>query len=361
MATDGPPGAEAARCPSPELATLQQRLEAKRDICRQLQEQIEACQAERDATRNACMAGFAAAREQMVQMQSELAAARRLQAAAISESADGTADTDTATAAVEMDLDKAKKSALELRARALRHEVSRWQHKIEALSAQQEKREADLARLTNALTHAGDVLDSTRNLALHAKIDLEFTPAPVQETQATQSQPKAAVPLFGGGNGCQTVLAEKFVRERTEEKNHMLIGKTNRLKGVFSAQQVLIHRMEKQLLKEEGDLDHKSMRLALEQQRQQQLKGSLRKRSDDAVLSALGMPANYKVGGGSMVSVTSSGLSQSQSQGALLSPPGPACPLPPPPSRAADSRGSAGSVEPAIKQDLGVTLPPIEA
>jgi len=340
---DEPTAPEAESCAAPEVAALQQRLEAKQDICRQLREQIEACHTERDATRSACTAGFAAAREQMVQMQAELAAARQLQAAAVSEGGEGRRVEQTSH--VDAEMEQARKQALELRARALRHELLKWQHKTEGLVAQQKQQQAETARLQHSFTHAGDVLESTRNAAHHAKIDLELTPAAVSERQL-----KAAVPLSGGGHGCVEANAERYVRERTEAKNEVLAGKTKRLKGVFSAQQLLIHKLEKQLLKEEGALEHRSMQVSLEQQRHQTLKSSLRRRSDDAVAAALGFP----LGGGSPAKFDVAGASL----------PAQGCPSPPPPSRG--SRGSsmppgtAGTVtsEPAIKQDL--VLPPIE-
>lgn len=298
---------------SPEVSALQQRLEGKRATCQQIREQLSVASAERDATKNACTAGINAARTQMVRMRAELAAARCLQfaAAAASEPSNSVADeagtTTTAVALATVDSradaeeEHGRRQSLQLKARTLRYELGRLQHQIDALTAERPKQEAEMVRLKAELTHSCDILESTRSAARHAEVDLELSPptampssfkarSPLSPAHGAAETAVAAVPLSGGGHGCVEALAERSIRERTEVKNELLAAKSKRLTGILSAQHLLIERLERQLIKEEGALDMKGSQLLHESRRHTQLKGALRRRSDDAVAVALGVP-----------------------------------------------------------------------
>jgi len=264
---------------------LQQRLAAKRASNEKLRQQIAEKHAERDATRSACMSGIEAARAQMVRMQAELAAARHLQAKAAAAAAEAiSAGEDPAAAAsaalpsagAETDEEKSRRQALQIQARALRHELAKWKHQVELMEVEAPKQEAEIAKLKSQLTHATDVLESTRNATRHAEVDLEHI-------GSRGGSPQAQAP-------CAEAMVERILRERTEQKNTMLKGKVKKLSTVASAQQLLIQRLEKQLVKEEGTLGQKAMQLAQEQKQHGQLKGALRKRSNAAVAAALGIP-----------------------------------------------------------------------
>jgi len=66
------------------------------------------------------------------------------------------------------------------------------------------------------------------------------------------------------------------------------------LTGVVASQQLLIQRLEKTVLKEEGLLEQRDAQLADESRRHLRLKGALRRRSDQAVAQALGWPHGGK-------------------------------------------------------------------
>lgn len=295
---------------SPEMGALQQDLEAKRADLQQLRQQLQATHAEREAVRGACSAGIGAARAQMVRMQEELAAARRLQADAAAAAEGGGnegqpdavvvagAGAPAAGKAAETEEDKSRRQAQQLLARTLRYELAKWRHQVELMSEERPKQEAEIVRMKAQLALHADLLEATRGAARHAEVDAELAPgldaammlpshvkALVDPDQAAAAA--AAAAGASAADICVEAKAERHIREKTEDKHALLQSKAKKLMGVSAAQQLMVQRMEKQLLKEEGDFEHKASMLAYENRRHTQLKGLLRRRSDKAVLDAL--------------------------------------------------------------------------
>lgn len=246
------------------------------------------------------MAGIGAARVQMVRMQAELAAARQSQARAAAAALGNSADAATGPGPgpAEADEERGRCRALQLQARSLRHELAKWRHQADVLSSERPNREAEIASMKEELSRTCDVLESTRSAARHAEVDT--TPPLLWPSKARsltsleqRQEPEAAataLPLSGAAQTCIEALCERTVREKVEKKNEMMAAKARRLMAILAAQHLLVQRLEKQLLKEEGGLDHRGAQLAHQAQRHRQLKGLLRRRSDDAVAAALGMP-----------------------------------------------------------------------
>merc|ERR1711939_247892 len=143
------------------------------------------------------------------------------------------------------------------------------------------------------LTHTLDILTSTQHAVKHHEVEKEFRQAeaspPVPESDCGDAV--GEVPLLGGGHGCVEAHAERLVREGIEGKNVRLSGKAKRLSGVVAAQQLLIQRLEKQLLKEEHHLEQKDEQLRSQGGRVSQLKAIARKHSDARVAKMLGVAA----------------------------------------------------------------------
>jgi len=329
-------------------AGLQQQLSAKSDTCRQLREDIEACHSRRDAACKAGTAGFAAARQQMLSLQAELDTLRRAQPAATTgDEGRGEALRVLPGSTIEADaaMDQTVKQALELRARHLRRELLKRRHQAEMLTAHLQTRQEEVAQLRHSYRQAQEVLEATRQATQRARADL----AAQGRASTLEGPPQAAVPLHGGGRICAGVKKECHQRESAEAKGEALAGKTKRLKGIHSAQQLLIRKLEQQIRKEEGVLEDRSAQLSLQRQRQQQLKlqmkNSRRRRSDDAVAVALGLqprrgsPTRSHFAGPSSIAEDRLSPSPSAMGGRGASqPPG--------------SAGTGSSSERAIKQEL---------
>lgn len=298
-----------AHSPVPDDA-LQARVAERQAACRQMKEQIATINAERDAAHRAALAGVEAAHLQAMRMRAELDAVRRqhaeLEAARRNsrtvEEADAVLAEDT-----QLPDDEGERQSLQLQARALRHEVSRWAHQVEVLEEQVPQQEAQIAKLRDELLHHKDVLDSTSHIAKHQQIEQQveglqrsysdgvlpsaaLPPAAMPALGATQSRNHAMVPLFGGGHSSIEAEAERRIRVRTEERNESLAGKVRRLTEVSHKQQFYIQRLERELMREEADLEQREAQLAAEARRKLHLKGALRRCSDDVVAMALWPP-----------------------------------------------------------------------
>lgn len=248
----------------------------------------------------------------MVRMQAELVAAQKLQAKA-AEKADADEDQAASSSSPGVDEEPMRRRALQTQVRAMRHELAKWKHQVDLMEVQKPKEEGEIVKLKAQLTHAADVLDSTRSAARHAEIDRDLAAAGLDReglaaVTAAAAAASSSVAAWGeaAAKGQQLVplvnlvkrdirgtnmeaLAERTIRERTEEKNDMLRGKAKRLNNVCGAQQLLIQRLEKQILKEESSFVQKSMQLGHEAQHHAQLQKALRKRSNAAVAEALGL------------------------------------------------------------------------
>eukprot|EP00927_Polykrikos_kofoidii_P028709 TRINITY_DN24992_c0_g1_i1.p1 TRINITY_DN24992_c0_g1~~TRINITY_DN24992_c0_g1_i1.p1 ORF type:complete len:557 (-),score=124.36 TRINITY_DN24992_c0_g1_i1:59-1687(-) len=181
--------------------------------------------------------------------------------------------------------ERVRRQNMQLQVRALRHELLRWQHQAELLERDNPVKENDIVRLKAELTHTTDILESTRNAIQHNEVDREL-----RRNAEASPQPAQGVPLLGGGHGGVEVKAERGIRQRCEQRNAELSSKAKQLMNITASQQLLVQRLEKALLYEEGELEQKAIRLSQEKGRKQQLKDLLRRRSDDAVASALGVP-----------------------------------------------------------------------
>lgn len=298
-----------------ELQGLQSRVQAKRAHCQQLREQVAAVHADKDAAKNACMSGVEAAKVQMGRLREEVSAMRAnhgqsqpLSGAATSaeqsqeashasslvpHEREGVVAVHSGTPAVaprETDEERGRRDGLQLQARTLRHELSKWKHQAELLEAQRPQQEQEIITLKAKLTHFTDVLDSTRNTVRHHDVEQKLRDVVPISLPNDERESGYRLPLQGGGHGSVEAKAERIVRERTEERNGGLSSKAKRLMGVVGAQQLLIQRLEKQLLKEESALEQKEMQLAHETNSHTNLKGALRKRSNFVVAAALGVP-----------------------------------------------------------------------
>mmetsp|Transcript_35193 Transcript_35193/g.64265 ORF Transcript_35193/g.64265 Transcript_35193/m.64265 type:complete len:377 (+) Transcript_35193:103-1233(+) len=183
-----------------------------------------------------------------------------------------------------MEEERERRHALQLQVRALRHALARWKHQFELLSAAREPQETEIVSLKADLTHTLDVLESTRHAVQHHLVDREMQGSQVAETGHMSGK----VPLYEGGHGCVEVSAEQRIRERTEDRNVRLTTKSKKLTNIAAAQQLLIQRLEKQVLKEERQLQQKEAQLVNERQQVMMMQALLRQRSDTFVMDALG-------------------------------------------------------------------------
>jgi len=296
-----------------ELGEAERRLEERRAACRQLQQELEAARAEKDAARSACLAGVDAARTQMARMRAELGLLRQLASPAAAAEGPGPADgggsvaSSLAMSQRQTDEEQSRQQDLQVQARTLRYELSKWRHQVEQLEEERRDQEEELSRLRAQLTHAHDVLESTRHAVRHHEVERNLRESglvPLSFDGAGEGEPPALsklnrVPLLGGGHSSIEAKAERCVRERTDKRAGVLAGKAQRLTGVVSSQQLLIQRLEKELLKEEDVLERRQLQLASESRRHLHLKGALRRRSDGVVAAALGVPGRCPgLGGG---------------------------------------------------------------
>lgn len=268
-----PPGAipQQSQQLQQELVSLQRRLGQRLETSKKLEAQLAALRAEKEAVRKSCLAGVEAAHRQMAIMRAEIEPATRRQD-----------DRPTNDAGLSLSEEKGRRQQLKFEARQLRQELIKWQHHAEVLEAELPRHETEIVRLKAEVTHSHDILESTRNAIRHLE---------VEHGLQIESQEDGSRKLTGSsGQGLSThpeATAERRIRQRAEEKNAVLVNKARRLTGVLAAQQLLIQRLEKQLLREEGLLEQRELRLAGSERLQAHLKFALRRRSDDVVAAAL--------------------------------------------------------------------------
>eukprot|EP00929_Paragymnodinium_shiwhaense_P002523 TRINITY_DN10279_c0_g1_i1.p1 TRINITY_DN10279_c0_g1~~TRINITY_DN10279_c0_g1_i1.p1 ORF type:complete len:417 (-),score=166.41 TRINITY_DN10279_c0_g1_i1:100-1350(-) len=334
---------------SAELVEWQKRLAEKKEELAKLKDALAKAHKSKEASQQACQAGAAAAKSQMLRLRAELTLARQRLAANAREKAmqeaaaaqaqmapadgaegvDAGVDNSSAQPAslklpgAELDKQNALRKALELKERAMRQEVERWKHQVASEEKRRPREEALLVRLKAELTHQIDILESTRQAVKHEEVERELerqgmlTSQLEQAAQSTartlppedvagasqsyssqQSRQHASkskvsnlgepVPLFGGGHGGIEARAEREMRQRFEEEGEMLSGKVKQLLGITAAQELLRQRLEKALIKEETELEQRDRQLSFQVKRSQSLQRGLRRRSDEAVAVALG-------------------------------------------------------------------------
>jgi len=301
------------------LRELQRRLKEKQAACEQMREDIIAVRAEQEKAKSACMAGVNAAKVQMARMSAELKALTSCtQAFNLDEVASAVEDDELAGTALpseasarsrpqQSEEERARLEALRLRARQLRHELSKWRHQAESLESASHSQEEEIVYLKAQLTHARDVLDSTRYAVRHHEVERKLREAALLPLPDGAGNPdlRTDLRLWQGENfhKLTTRLPDKMtleakcerrIRERTEERAGVLTTKAQRLMSVVSSQQLLIQRLERQLLQEEDQLEQREGQLAGVARQRARLKGALRQRSDDVVAAAVGVPGMRK-------------------------------------------------------------------
>jgi len=274
-----------------ECAALQQRLDATRADCSQLKHVLYQASSDKATAKEAGLAGIRAAKAHMEQLRAELVAVRRwLRSKTAGDKIDeANVDTlgecsDGEQASEEDEERKTHKKAMQVEVRSHRHVLARWKHQVEITEAKVPRQEDEIIRLKAELTHTLDILTSTQHAVKHHEVEMDL-----RQEAAAADVPEAKVSLLGGGHGCVEAQAERIVREKIEGKNVRLSGKAKRLSGVVAAQQLLIQRLEKQLLQEELQLEQKDDHLDFQNTRMSQLKALTRKRSDKHVAKMLGV------------------------------------------------------------------------
>lgn len=241
---------------------------------------------------------------QMVRMRRELAALRKQQlqlrpATSEEETAEedpesredkaqGDEGNTDLTPTTEPDEDIGERQSLQLEARGLRHELSKWQHQCTVFEAEGPRQDAEIAQLKAELQHANDVLESTKNALRHQRVE-GLQPPPADKSGATKAGGQVSVPLHAGGHSSIEANAERLVREKAQARNEALTEKARRLTDVTRHQQIAIQRLERDLMKESSELEQREVKIAAASRRQLHLKGALRRCSDDMVAMALGM------------------------------------------------------------------------
>jgi len=267
-----------------EYRELQQRLNAKQAESESLEATLVKAISDKEAAHEAGRAGIRAAKGHMDQLRGELGAVRRWRDAQARDGPTGAEPTE------EDEERKTHAKAKQTELRGLRHELQRWKHQVEITEAKWPRQEDEIVRLKAELQHTLDILQSTQHAVKHHEVERDFA------NQASSPSPEQGgdpgdVPLSGGGHGCIEAHAERVIREDIEGKNVRLSGKAKRLSGVVAAQQLLIQRLEKQVLQEERELDQKDEHLYHQSGRVAQLKSLTRKRSDSHVAKMLGVAA----------------------------------------------------------------------
>jgi len=295
------PGGDAPSSEAEEITTLQQRLAAKRNECVQLEAALAEADAQKVAAHQAGLSGIKAAKNQMVQLRAELLAAKRwIESRSFPESresGDFALDAEVnvpisnvhAGGVAPTTEEKTRLRSLQVQARELRHELSRWKHQVDLFEAKRPKHEDEIISLKAELTHTLDIWSSTQHAVKHHEVEREFRkPA----DGGSDVEDPYHVPLHGGGHGTVEAHAERQVREKVENRNINLSGKAKRLGGVVAAQQLLIQRLEKQVLQEERSLEQKDRQLHHEQKSIAQLRGIVRHHSDSHIAGLLGISPN---------------------------------------------------------------------
>jgi hypothetical protein len=296
-----------------ECAALQIQLDAKRLECSKIQAALDQAIAGKAAAHEAGLAGIKAAKAKLEQLRAELVAVRRWRDARtgfVVESEDGAVGPQAPEMSEEA---KTQAKTQQVAVRSLRHELARWKHQVELIEAKRPRQEDEIIRLKAEVTHTLDILTSTQHAVKHHEVEREFQ-NPVPENEGVDN---GEVPLLGGGHACVEAHAERLVREGIEDKNVRLSGKAKRLTGVVAAQQLLIQRLEKQLLQEEQHLEQKDEHLRFQDSRVSQLKVLSRKQSDAHVKRMLGVAEvqpNQRMGGASSNTSVEMGMSASTPQ-----------------------------------------------
>lgn len=294
-----------------EVAALQQNLEAKRIECGRLQATLAQVAAQKVAAHEAGMSGVQAAKTQMERLRAELLSGRRWTEAleareggyASPQAYVGAEAAEAAAAEAPSEEAKMHLRSLQVAARELRHELSRWKNQVDLHEAKIPKQEDEIVTLKAELTHTLDIFTSTQHAVKHHEVELEFL-RPADGPSMTGSDKAALkamnltvggnddpyhVPLHGGGHSNIEALAERQVRETCENRNIKLSGKAKRLTGVVAAQQLLIQRLEKEVLEEERSLQVKDRQLSHNAHSINQLKTMVRQHSDSLSASLLGI------------------------------------------------------------------------
>lgn len=281
---------EASPTEGGEIAGLQQRLEAARAECSQLQATLEQASAQKTAARNAGTSGIRAAKLQMGRLRTELAASKRWIEARSSPEKKTSEDATAADVGVEATSEeKMRLISLQLAVRENRHELSRFKHQVDLSEAKIPKQEDEIVSLKTELTHVLDIWASTQHAVKHHEVERAFQKKADGATvnRGDNSDPHH-VPLHGGGHGTVEASAERIVREGVENRNIKLSGKAKRLSGVVAAQQLLIQRLEKQVLQEEHLLSQKDRQLSHDSHSISQLRNVVRESSDTHIAKLLG-------------------------------------------------------------------------
>lgn len=279
-----------------EVADIQKQLGERRLEVQRIQDLVDQAHAEKDAAHRACSAGIASAKTQMDRLKIEIVALRHAEAEPDGGSVEAALYDENSVDAVPSPLAEAQADAAEdlkhenhyalrMEARKLRHDLSKWKHQAEVLEAERPKQNDEIARLKVELTHLHEVLESTRHAVKHQEVDQTL-----QQADNPGKNAAGTIKLFAGGHGRVEALAERGIRERTEKRNEDMCAKAKQLTNIVAAQQLLIQRLEKQLVFDGGLLERKTAKLADESTRQKGLKTVMRKCSDEAVFLALRGP-----------------------------------------------------------------------
>jgi len=285
-----------------EVLGLQQRLDAKKAECIQLQATLAQVSARKLAARQVGLLGIKTAKEHMEKLRSELLAAKRWigmqQSPEAKADESGEVDEETLRPAAPNDglseEEKMRQRRLQVQVRELQHVLARCKHEFELHEAKRPKQEYEIVALKAELTHTLDIWASTQHAVKHHEIEREFQRLDHGPSMDGSVDPHH-VSLHGGGHGSIEAHAERRVREKVEDRNINLSGKAKRLTGVVAAQQLLIQRLQKQVLYEEHLLEFKDRQLLHDDQDISQLRSVVRKHSDAYIAGRLGISPTIPV------------------------------------------------------------------
>lgn len=280
-----------------EVAALQQRVESKKAECSQLMAALAQASAEKARAQQAALSGIKAGKTHMERLRSELALVKRWTEAHPTLDANRDASGTDVAAGVGAEGGASEESSPEekmllrshqVQARELRHELSHWKHQVDLHEGRSLKQEDEIVSLKAELTHTRDVYESVQREVKHQEAEREFqAPAGGSIIGGGDTEDQYHVPLHGGGHGSIQAHAERVVRESAENRNINLSGKAKRLSGVVAAQQLLIQRLEKQVLEEERALGQKDRQISQNDQSIGQLKAMVRQHSNNLVAGLL--------------------------------------------------------------------------
>lgn len=275
---------------------LQHRLDAKMAECSQLRATLAEVSARKLAARQVALLGIKTAKAHIEKLRSELLAAQRwigMQQSAETDAVEsGNVDEETLRPAAPNDglseEEKMRQRRLQVQVRELQHVLARCKHEFELHEAKRPKQEYEIEALKAELTHTLDVWASTQHAVKHHEIERECQRLEHGPSMDGSVDPHR-VSLHGGGHGSIEAHAERLVREKVENRNINLSGKAKRLTGVVAAQQLLIQRLQKQVLYEEHLLEFKDRQLLHDDQEIHQLRSVVRKHSDAYIAGRLGI------------------------------------------------------------------------